>query len=377
MNARPALLAVLLAASACSSPGASKTPAAAGEIDVTAEIENLSVTPRQGDLVTLLFRVSNHTSAPVILRDLSQPVDLMIAGSTGAVATWQYAQPGLLTYLPERDEWVYDKSKRSDLPRPVFNSGLLAPKETLTLRARVRLLEMPVDFQFSYFELTAEELRRKVYFERRDEKEKVVRYRPLVGRDLEEALIPSQRTDVGGQRFVIFPHAEPIANTPLLKTYRLQTPLKPRLFSKEQAARLAGVDGPRRGTYTYSSLFDGWILTKDGGHVLATPAGVTELPELRNVERTFYLLDTAGTAKVEIELRAHSAASALHELRYPLVKQEKEIPLSKEVKEKRVYYYLFLPPDQLPRLFADLRKLKLVVDVEYGEGGGRLQILNK
>ncbi|MBV8881856.1 MAG: hypothetical protein JO332_17995, partial [Planctomycetaceae bacterium] len=325
--------------------------------------------------VTLLFRVTNNTRSPVILRDLSQPADLMLSGSSGAVATWQYAQSGLLTYLPDRDEWLYDKSKRSDVRRPVFNSGLLVPKETLLFRTRVRLLEMPMDFQFSYFEMTDDELRRKVYFEKREDK--LVRYRLLVGRDLSDALTPSLKTEVGGHRFVVFPHAEPIATNALLKTYRFESPLKTRLFSKEQAARIAGVSNVRRGDYTFSNVFDGWVFVKGGGHVLATPAGAVDLPELKNVERTFYLLDTAGTGKVEVELRSHSAATALSELRYPLVKQEKEVPVSRDVKEKKTFYYLFLATDQVPKLFADLRTLKLVVDVEYGDGGGRLQVLNR
>jgi hypothetical protein len=225
--------------------------------------------------------------------------------------------------------------------------------------------------------MSPEELHRKVYFERRDPKEKVVRYRTLLGRDLEDALTPSLRTEVGGHRFVIFPHAEPVASTTLLKTFRFQSPLKPRLFSLEQAAQLAGVDKPRPGEYTYSTVFDGWVFAKKPGHVIVTPVGVTELPELRNVERTFYLLDSTGAAKVEIELRSHSAATELSELKYPIVKQEKEVPVSKEVKEKKIFYYLFLAPDQLPRLFADLKTLHLVVEVEYGEGGGRLQVLNR
>ena len=376
MKIRALPFSLLLAAAACSGPSTNRSgPVAGGEIEVTAEIENLTVTPREGDLVTLLFRVSNNTKSAVILRDLSQPIDLMLSGSSGAVASWQYAQSGLLTYLPDRDEWLYDKGKRADVRRPVFNSGLLVPKESLTLRARVRLLEMPIDFQFSYFELTEDELRRKVYFEKREDK--TSRYQLLVGKQLSDALTPSMRTEVGGHRFVIFPHAEPVANTPLLKTFRFQSPLKQRLFSKDQAARLAGVEAPRKGGYTYSNVFDGWVLSKNQGHVLVTPAGVVELPELRNVERTFYLVDTAGTGKVEVELRAHSAATALSELRYPLVKQEKEVPVSKDVKEKKTFYYLFLSPDQLSKLFGDLRTLKLVVDVEYGDGGGRLQVLNR
>src|SRR5258708_5460213 len=211
MKIRALLISLLLAAAACSSPSSTKSVIVpGGEIEVTAEIENLTVTPREGDLVTLIFRVNNNTKSAVILRDLSQPIDLMLSGSSGAVASWQYAQSGLLTYLPDRDEWLYDKSKRADVRRPVFTSGLLVPKESLTLRARVRLLEMPIDFQFAYFELTEDELRRKVYFEKREDK--MSRYQLLVGKQLSEALTPSLRTEVGGHRFVIFPHAEPVAN---------------------------------------------------------------------------------------------------------------------------------------------------------------------
>jgi len=375
MKTRAILLALLPALAACSGPATGKPVSAAGEIEVTAEIEDLRVTPREGDLVTINFHISNNTRSPVILRDLTQPFDLMLSGSSGAVASWQYSQPGLVTYVPERDEWVYDKSKRADVKRPVFNSGLLVPKESLAFRARVRLLEMPMDFQFSYFELTEEEVRRKIYFEKREDK--ILRYRPLVGRDLADALVPSLRTEVGGHRFVIFPHAEPVASNALLKTYRFQTTLKPRLFSRERAATLAGTPKPRLGEYTYSTLFDGWVLSKNPGYVVVTPAGVTELPEMRNVERTFYLMDTLGTSKMEIELRSHSAATALSELRYPLVKQDREVPVTKDVKEKRTYYYLFLNADQMPKLLSDLRTLKLVLDVEYGDGGGRLQVLNR
>ncbi|HZE98652.1 MAG TPA: hypothetical protein VE981_16615 [Planctomycetota bacterium] len=370
-----ALLPLVLAFAACSSPSTGNPPPAGGEIEVSAEIENQTLAPREGDLVAITFRVSNNTAKTVILRDLTQPIDLMLSGSSGAVASWQYAQSGLLTYLPDREEWVYDKSKRADARRPVFNSGLLVPRESLVLRARLRLLEMPMDFQFTYFELTQDEIRRKVYFEKREEK--LLRYRLLIGRDLEDALTPSVRTEVGGHRFVVFPHAEPIASNALLKTFRFQMPLKQRRFTLDQAAALAGVPKPRIGDYTYSNVFDGWVISRKPGYVLVTPAGVAELPELKNVERTFFLLDTAGNGKVEIELRSHSAATALSELRYPLVKQEKDVPLTKDVKEKKIFYYLFLTADQMPKLFGDLKTLKLVVDVEYGEGGGRLQVLNR
>jgi hypothetical protein len=299
----------------------------------------------------------------------------MLTGSTSSVVTWQFSPPGLVTYAPERDEWTYDKGRRPDVRRPVFNSGLVVPGETLVLRARVRLLEMPMDFQFSYFELTAEEIRRKVYFEFREAK--LVRYRTLVGRELQDRLTPSVRTDEDGHRIVVFPHAEPIASTTLLKTFRLQQPLRPRFFPLAQAAQRAGIAKPRAGEYTFSTVFDAWILPKNGGHVLVTPASVAPLPELRQMDRTFHLIDSAVPEKVTIELRAHSAASALNELKYPLVKDEKEIPVSSAVKEKRVYYYLFLTAEQCGRLLSDLASLKLVVDVEYVDGKGRLLVLNK
>ena len=60
-----------------------------------------------------------------------------------------------------------------------------------------------------------------------------------------------------------------------------------------------------------------------------------------------------------------------------MVKQEREVPVTKDVKEKKTYYYLFVSADQIPKLLADLRTLKLLLDVEYLEGGGRLQVLNR
>jgi hypothetical protein len=92
------------------------------------------------------------------------------------------------------------------------------------------------------------------------------------------------------------------------------------------------------------------------------------------MERTFHLLDVTVPEKMTVELRAHSAASVLGDLKYPIVKDEKEIAVTKDVKEKRITYYLFLTTDQVGRLFSDLARLKLSVDVEYGDGGGKLVI---
>jgi hypothetical protein len=377
--ARHGAIAVLtFALGACASSGtrpgeAKKT--GSGELDVGVEVETLGSSPREGDLATVIFRIHNGSSNVLVLRDLAQPRDLMQSGSSAGVITWQFAQAGLLTYSAERDEWAYEKGRRADTPRPVFNSGLLVADETLVVRAQVRLLEMPMDFQFSYFELTLDEVRRKVYFETRENK--VLRYRTLVGRELQAQLVPSIRSEEAGHRFVVFPHAEPVLSNPLLKTFRLEQPLRPRTFSLDQAARKTGVPKPGRGDYTYSTVFDAWVLPKDQGHVLVTPVSVLPLPELRQMERIFHFIDTIVPEKVTIELRAHSAASALGELKYRLVKDEKEVPVSREVKEKRVIYYLYLTAEQCPKFLADLKALKLALDVEYRDGHGYLVVHNK
>jgi hypothetical protein len=373
MARQGALAAIALLLSACQSGPSSKQ--AGGGLEISVEVESLGASPREGDLATLVFRVTNGGENAVILKDLTQPRDLMLAGSSAAVVTWQFSQAGLLSYSPDKDEWTYEKGRRADTRRPVFNSGLLVSKETLVVRARVRLLDMPVDFQFSYFELTKEDLRRKVYFE--DREQKILRYRTLIGRDLDNHLVPTLRTDEAGHRFVIFPHAEPIGSVALLKTFRLQQPLRPRYFTLEQAARKAGVPKPRAGDYTFSTVFDAWILPKDQGHVLVTPASLMPLPELCQMERTFHLIDSTAPEKLTIELRAHSAATALGELKYPIVKQEKKVPVTRDVSETRTTYYLFLPAEQLSRLFTDLRTLKLNLDIEYGDGGGSLIVHNK
>ncbi|MBI3856014.1 MAG: hypothetical protein HY293_10025 [Planctomycetes bacterium] len=331
---------LLAACSPTGTRGDSPKGKSSGELEVTVEVESSTASPREGDLSTVVFKIRNGTANALVLRDLTQPRDLMLAGSSGAVMTWQFTQAGLVSYSAEKDEWTYEKGRRSDAPRPVFNSGLLVPEETLQVRARVRLLEMPMDFQFSYFELSPEELRRKVYFEFREAK--LMRYRTLVGRELADRLVPSLRPEEAGHRFVIFPHAEPIASTTLLKTFRLNQPLRPRFFRLDQACQKAGIKKPRAGDYSYSTAYDAWVLPKDNGHVLVTPASVSPLPELRQMERTFHLLDSSVPDKVFIELRAHSAASALSDLKGVLLPLPDRGPVRTAARRPR-------PPQADPR----------------------------
>jgi hypothetical protein len=234
-----------------------------------------------------------------------------------------------------------------------------------------------MDFQFSYFELPLDEVRRKVYFEVRQGQE--TRYSLLIGKELEARLIPSDRTEMAGHRFVIFPHAEPLrSTTALLKTLRIQENLQPRPFTLAQAAHQAGVPLPRPRRYTFCALLDGWVIPRGEGHLLVTPASVTPLPEIRQMEWVFYFLDTIGQGKIEVELRGDSIATTFQELNYQIVAQQRNVAVTPKVRERRTDYYLFLEPPALARFFSDLRSLKLAIDVAFNpEGGGRFQVLNK
>jgi hypothetical protein len=311
----------------------------------------------------------------VVLKDLVQPRDLVAAGAGGATISWQFAQPGLLTYAPERDEWIHERAKRSDARRPVFNSGLLVPGETITVRAKVRLLEMPLDFRFSYFELGAEDVRRKVYWEQRQDKES--RYRLMVGKDLDLRLTPEPKTDSSGHRIVLFPHADPVrATATLLKTVRVDEGLEPRAFDLDAALARAGVKArPLPGQFTFSTALDAWILPKDGGHVRASAEGVTPLPKLENPDGIFYHVDGVSPRKLEVELKGDAVALAMKDLKYALVAQEKQVRIGPGVVETRKHWHLFVTPQELPRLLDDARSLKFTLGVEYGaDAAGRLTL---
>ena len=120
MARQGAVAALALFLASCASGSAPKTASPAGEFQVTVEIEGAA--PREGELALVTFRIQNGTRNSIVLRDLTLPRDLMLTGSTSSVVTWQFAPPGLLTYAPERDEWIYDKGRRPDVRRPVFNS---------------------------------------------------------------------------------------------------------------------------------------------------------------------------------------------------------------------------------------------------------------
>lgn len=368
------LLPALILLAACRGPGAS-TPdvPASGDLEVSFEIDSTTLKPREGDLAAVVFRIRNGTSNPVVLRDLLLLRDYMLPGSTAALASWQFSQAGYLSYLPEIDEWEYDRRRRAEKARPVFNSGMLLPGERIVARTRLRLLDMPKDFQFLYFELPAEEVLRRVYWEVRSEKQ--TRFKHLVGAQLQERLRPSPLDESASHRLIVYPFAEEVRSSLLKKSIRVNPPLQPRAFSKAQAVRLAGVPEPRPGDATFCQALDGWILPSPTGHVLVTPKEVAPLPELRQPERAFFLVDAVGVGKIQVDVEKPSLATELSGRRWPIVKQEKDERVSATLSIKRAEYFLFVRADELPRLFAELRSLGAALDVALGpEGGGVLVV---
>ena len=365
---------VLLLLAACAPSGTTaRTTAGAptaptGGLEVAVELDTTSFHPRQGDLAGAVFRVRNGTGRVVVLQDLVLLRDFMLPGSTGAVISWQSAQEGRLAYVPSIDEWEYDRRGKSPTPKRVFNSGLLVPGETVVVRTKIRLLDLPKDFQFTYFELAPEDLLRKVYWEVREGKS--TRFRHLVGRELEARLVKEPREDLPTHRRIVFPHAEEVGpSTKLLKSVRVNPTLKPRAFALADAARRAGLPVPDRGHYTWCGTLDGWILPKGDGHALVTPAGAAPLPGIRQLEPVFFVLDAAYPGKVQIEIAKSSLATALAERKHPVVTQTREEWVAADVRATREDYYLFMAPEDVPRLLADLRDLKASLDVD---AAGRL-----
>jgi hypothetical protein len=373
--ARAALSALaLFLAAACAGPGGAKPPAAAGgDLEVTSDIETVTTRPREGDLATVSFRIRNGRKNVVVLRDLTYLADPKVNEMASAAASWQFSQPGRLEYRADSDEWIYDRARPAkDGPRAaVFNSGLLAPGEVITVRTRIRLLRFPKLFHIVYFELLPEELWRKVYWEVRRDRD--VRYRPALGRELESRLIPGTDPAKGGHRVVIFPHAEAsVIPSASLKLVRVEATLDPRPFGLDQAVRRSGGAAPDQ--FTYSTALDGWILRRGEEFVLVTPSGPVPLPRIRQMERFFYHVDDVGVGKLQIHLKGRAIAQALQERGYALVAQVREVAISSTVKEKITDYFVFFLPIDLPRLLADVRALKLVMDVDLTADGGRLQV---
>jgi hypothetical protein len=363
-NALAALAILALAGPSCNGPGPKSRPGA-GEVEVTTTLDITSTRPREGELATVEFRIRNNSQNYVILRDLTYLADPALKESASAAASWQYGQPGKLTYDPDGNEWTYDRSRKTDRTAALFSSGLLVPTETVTVRTRIRLLGMPKYFQLLYFELPLDKIRSDVYFEARKDRE--IRYRMLVGQDLKDRLLPNPSQETSNHRTVLYPFAEKVQPSALIKPLKVEADLQPRAFSLADALKKTG--GAPAELYTYCVSLEGWVLKRGAEFTLVTPKAVIPLPLLRQMDRTFYFIDHLGVGKIEIQLRNDEVASVMQlQLKYPVVREKRE---------GETRYFLFLNVPDLPRFFGEVKRASMAIDVEMTpEGGGRLHVVN-
>ena len=360
-----AALILLLALGSCTPGKPREGGGDSGELEVTPEFVDLSTSRlREGDLVTLAFRIRNATRNYVILRDLTYLADPDLKESASAAASWQFGMAGKLTYAPAANEWAYDRTDRRKQTAALFNSGLLVPTETVTVRTRIRLLSMPKYFQVLYFELPFDKVRSDVHFEARQDRE--IRYRVLIGEELRVRLTPDPKTDGMSHRTVLYPFAERVEPTAKIKPLKVEAELQARPFSLLDAVRKSG--GAAAEQYTYCASLDAWILKRGAAFSMVTPAAVVPLPLLRQMDRTFFFIDSLGVGKIEVELGDDAVASIMQlQLKYPVV-------VSKLPKETK--YFLFLAASDLPKFLAGARSSDLAIDVEMtADGGGRLRVV--
>ena len=347
---------------------------AAGGLEVATALDLSTFKAREGDLATIVFTIRNNSPNYVILRDLTYLADPALKETASAAATWQFAQEGKLTFIREGNEWKFEKARARrpedpPEPRPVtaplFNTGLLAPSESITVRTRVRLLHFPKYFQLLYFELPFEKVQMDVYFEVRQNRD--LRYRIQIGDELRARLVADPKTEVKGHRTVLYPFAERVEPSARIKPLKVEADLQPRDFSLRDALRKSG--GASADQFTYWAGQDAWILKRGAEFSAVTPIAVTPLPLLRQMDRTFYFIDNLANERIEIELQDDAVASVMQ-----LEKKYKVVALKSPGQPKR--FFIFLSSPDLPKFFADVRSSSMAIDVEMTpEGGGRLRVV--
>ncbi|GEM_PF-5178283 len=342
-----ALLWPLWVACACSG-GPERRADPGNDLAVQATLEGHQA---EGEIGRFRVRIRNGTPSYVVLCHLAP------AGSESFAATWQVSLAGRTEYQTGADTFLYERNSRESTA-PVFNRGLLAPGEEISFGLRLRLLDLPRITLLRYYRYDLAEVSRRVYFEKRADKE--VRYLRLFGRDLEERLVPSPARDVPGHRVVIFPYAEQVVDRPSELRVEIGGTVRKREFSLEQARAKAGLATDDEHTY-YDEL-GLWALRSGDRAWLVGAQRLIELPRTRNILGIFYLLDSSDHPKVEIEFLKETKTLFADEL-----------PLIADARGRR--FFAFLPRTDLLAFFEKVRSLGLIVDAEVrADGGGRLKV---
>lgn len=323
----------------CSAPGKTTVSTDGTSLVLEARLES---PPVEGDLGLYVIRIRNSSRSYVVLREFG------VEGANAATASWQVSLPGRVEYDSSQDLFTVNR-KEKGTPRPVFNLGLLAPEEEISFRARIRLLDFPKTFAIRYYAYDANEISRRVYFDRRVDRE--TRYVRLVGKELEERLIPSPATDVATHRTVAFPYAEQVEARPLEQGVTLQADLRRRSFSLAKALEKLGISSCDEHTY-YAGL-ELWVVRSGEKAWLASPARTIPLPATRNLQGLFHLLDASEHPKVEVEFRKETKSLFAGDL-----------PIVADGSGDR--YVAFVPHAEILSLFEKVRDLGLAIDVEPG-----------
>jgi len=332
------LLVALL--SACTSP-ATIPPSQFG-VEMRVRLESTAL---EGELGAFSIRIRNAGTDYILLREILE------IGQT-ASATWQLSLPGEVEYRAEPDCFVHHRESRGT-ERPVFNVGLLVPGEEISIRTRIRLLNLPKAFRLAYYQYDLQEISRRVYFEKRVGRE--LRYVRLVGPELEGYLIPSPLQDGASHRTVVFPYAEQVAEQPREREFRAEAHLRPRPFSLENACARLGLSSIEEHTY-YAGL-ELWAIRSGERAWLVSSTRTIELPRVESLASLFHLLDSDDHPKVEVEFRRETKT---------LFAEEVTLVVSKGT------FLTFLPRADLIRFFEKVRAFGLTLGVERSPQAGRV-----
>lgn len=338
---RRALLLSLISGCATTTP-----PPPKAELTATGRLEDDRAT--EGEIGRFLVTVRNGSADFVVLREIV-PVD-----SASAPASWQVGLAGSLDYEEGTDSFLYERRAKGTTA-PLFNRGLLAPGESISFRTRLRLLDLPRTFTLRYYAYDATELSRRVYFEKRGERE--TRFVRLFGADLEKKLAEADRKEAASLRTVVFPYAEQVAVRPLERTVELDGPVRKREFTLEQARAKAGVAADDEHTF-----YDGlglWAIRSGDRAWLVSAARLIELPRTRNLTAVFHLLDVIEHPKFEVEFLKETKTLFADD--YPLVADGRR-------------FLAFVPRSDLLEFLEKVRGFGLILDAQSAEGGARLVV---
>lgn len=306
----------------------------------------------EGELATLSIRIANATPDYVLLLKL-EPADASPA------LHWQEAREGRIRYDGGLDEYVY-RPREEDVTEPVFNTGLLCPGETIAIRVRLRLLNLPAGLTLHYRSYTPESLSRDVYFHAATEYGDL-RFRHLVGSDLRNKLFAAAEPDRATHRTVLFPHS--LSGVWKREVLAVDRSLRPRDFTLQEAGEKIGVAaGPVR--YTFFSTLDAWAIQQERKAWLVNHTWVKPVAPAIRPEALYQFLDAVDGDSVEVEFRDETKSL------FP-----KDVKLIPAFRKGRHRWIAFVRRADWTAFLEKVGEYGLALDVETEQNEGRLLVV--